>query len=339
VTATFGSAVIIGFGNSGRLIHLPLLAAAGFTDVAVLPTSERARESAVAAGVRTLEGTGGSPRQRFDVAVVAVPDDAHEKALRLALKFSPLAVVVDKPVATSVAAARRMRAAAAAARALIVPFQNRRWDADVLMAADVVRSGRIGKIVRMESSWDYWAPAGGTTWRQRRREGVDGRLADLGSHLVDQLVHLLGPADCAFADVASVRDATGPNDDVFLVLRHHSGTVSHLTVSAVSHTVRPRFVLHGTNGTCRIDGRDHQFDRLIVAGQPPQRGRAPENNDLRGFIVTDAGQQELTRPPADWADFYRILKEHLRGVEAAPVEMADAIDVLSILEAAAAATR
>ena len=101
-------------------------------------------------------------------------------------------VVVDKPLAlTSDDAARLVEHAARVRRPLGV-FHNRRWDSDTLTAAELLASGALGDGAPARVAL-HALPAAGACDRWRERPGGGGVLLDLGTHLVDQAVHLLGP--------------------------------------------------------------------------------------------------------------------------------------------------
>ena len=70
-------------------------------------------------------------------------------------------------------------------------FHNRRWDSDTLTAAGLLASGDLGTVHRLESRFTRFRPQVVDRWRER--PGGGGVLLDLGTHLVDQAVHLLGP--------------------------------------------------------------------------------------------------------------------------------------------------
>ncbi|WP_202034309.1 Gfo/Idh/MocA family protein [Rhizobium rhizogenes] len=67
-------------------------------------------------------------------------------------------------------------------------FHNRRLDADLLTLKAVIQSGRLGRIWRVHSRMDFDDPQ----TLEAAPTGV--LLRDLGSHLVDQMLWLLGPA-------------------------------------------------------------------------------------------------------------------------------------------------
>jgi scyllo-inositol 2-dehydrogenase (NADP+) len=324
-------AVLIGFGNAGRIIHLPLLQAAGFEVTGVVATSPAAEARVRAAGVPLMTSMetidGSSP----DIVVVAVPDDAHEDMFHRALALKPPAVVVDKPVATSSAAAVRMTEAARSAGSVLVPFQNRRWDGDFLTMKGLIGDGSLGDLIRVTSCIARWAPAVGDSWRERSRPGLDGRLADLGSHLVDQLVNLLGPVESVYAEIRSARVASGPNDDCFLALRHRSGVTSHAHMSAVQSAPVPRFLAQGRLGSCQVDGMDPQQEQLVAGMRPGSVGWGADPS-RPAAVLTGATPRSEPIVPGDWVEFYRLLRQHIQCAEPPPVLAEDAIQVLRILE-------
>lgn len=325
-------AVILGFGNAGRAIHLPLLQAAGFEVTGVVATSPAAEARIRAAGlplVTTPERIAGdSP----EVVVVAVPDEAHEEMFYSALALKPLAMVVDKPVATSSAAAARMMEAARSAGSVLVPFQNRRWDGDFITLKGLIKDGTLGDLIRVTSRIVRWAPAAGSSWRERSRPGLDGRLADLGSHLVDQLVNLLGPVDSVYAEIRSIQVVRGANDDCFLALQHRSGVISHAHMSAVQSAPAPRFLAQGRLGSCHVDGTDPQQDQLVAGVRPGSTGWGADPSRPAAALT---GVTTRFEPivPGDWVEFYRLLRQHVQSKEPPPVLADDAVQVLRILEA------
>ena len=53
-------------------------------------------------------------------------------------------------------------------------------------------------------------------------------LFDLGPHLIDQALELLGPARSVYAEMRRVRPGREVDDDFFVALEHAGGRGSHL---------------------------------------------------------------------------------------------------------------
>ena len=84
--------------------------------------------------------------------------------------------------------------------------QNRRFDADFLAVKEVVESGKLGELVRLESHYDYYKSNG---WYDHL-----GTLYNLGVHTVDQIISLLGMPDRTNLDVRSIHHP-GEGDDYY----------------------------------------------------------------------------------------------------------------------------
>jgi scyllo-inositol 2-dehydrogenase (NADP+) len=326
-------AAIVGFGHAGAEIHHPIMVGTGVEPVAVVATSDRARARATERGLAAVGSIEDLSAIDVDVIVIAVPDVAHEEFALRAAELAPQALVIDKPLATTSAGAARIIDACTPRGTTVVPFQNRRWDGDFLTLKQLNEDGVLGEIIRVESRISRWAPvAGGAGWRDRANEGLNGQLGGNGSHLVDQMLVLLGPVDSVYGEIRTVRSADGPNDDVFIALHHRSGISSHLLMSSVAAGALPRFTAYGLRGTYSVDGMDPQQDRLrqglSPVGPPFQRGRVRGNSEYE--VLTAVG---------DWSDFYRELAAALRTGSQPPVAAEDALTTLRILEAAEESTR
>ena len=325
-TAPARRAVIFGFGMSGAKLHTPLLQAAGIAVVGAV-ASERRSAAAESAHV-PLVSAEAALNLEADIAVIAVPDVAHEEQTLAAINSGFPWIVVEKPVAVSSAAARRMQAAADAAGSVLIPFHNRRLDADYRSLCTALESGPIDDLSRVESSFVTPSGPAGADWRSRPHEGIDGKLAGIGTHLVDQMIHLLGPVSAVYAEIQSLGSKHGPNDDAFLSLKHASGHRSHIRLTRFPDG--PRFLATGREWAISVSGQDPQQAQLIQGLTPshPTWGIDPTLTVTRtenGQTSTEAGQR------GDWVAFYQTLA---RSSPAPVVEMADAIHGLDVMEAA-----
>jgi predicted dehydrogenase len=334
---------VIGYGFSGRRIAAPLLSSLPEYELSALVA--RSEESRALAGNEhpdavivgsldeLLEQNDG-----FDLVVVGTPDDSHFDVAEKAIDAG-LSVIVDKPLATSRADGRKLLDKAAERGTLLTAFQNKRWDSDYLTLQHLVQSGTLGPVTRYDAWIARWSPEIGSTWRERARPGtLDGRLADLGSHLVDQAVALLGPVSQVYAELDRRRAGARTNDDVFLALTHASGVRTHLHMGSVTSHLTPTFQVQGLAGSFVTHGLDGQFAALA-------RGVGPLDADWRdydtwyGDLVLGTDRQPYSVAPGDWRDFYRNVAEALRGDVALEVLPSTVLHVLGVLEAAVESDR
>ena len=146
-------------------------------------------------------------RDDVDVVDICLPGHLHAEVAIAALEAGKH-VLVEKPLANTVAEAEKMLVVAQAAQERgvmsMVGFNYRRVPALVL-ARDLVASGRLGDVRQVKVAYlqDWLADADAPmTWRMRKETAGSGALGDLASHAVDQVRFLLGQ------DVVSVSGST-----------------------------------------------------------------------------------------------------------------------------------
>jgi len=267
--------------------------------------------------------------------VIAASNDAHAELARRAVDAG-LPVVVDKPLAPTAGEARAVVEHAAFRGELLTVFQNRRWDSDYLTLRRLLSEGQIGKVLRLESRFERWRPElRPDAWRETAGPAEGGGvLLDLGSHLVDQVLSLFGPARTVYAEIDSRRGGAG-DDDAFLALRHETGTYSHLSMSAIAAAPGPRLRVLGDRAGFVVEDVDGQEDALRAGLRPgwdEPWGVEPESR--WGRLVQGSESEPVPSEPGDWPRFYRELERALREGGAPPVDPAGAVAALEVLDAA-----
>ncbi len=297
--------------------------------------AERAAKEYPDAGVEPSADAVWERAGEHDFVVVATPNHSHAPLAAAAIEAG-LAVVVDKPLAPDSVAARELVERAESAAVPLTVFQNRRWDSDFLTLRRLIDAGELGDVFRFESRFERWRPElAGDAWRESSsREKGGGVLLDLGAHLVDQALSLFGPAMAVHGEVDRRRD--GPaDDDVFIALRHRSGVRSHLWASSVAAARGPRLRVLGSRAAFVVDELDGQEDAL-KAGERPGDGDWGAVPEARwGRLVCGDDRASVPAENGDWPEFYRRFESALSGDAELPVDPADGVAVLDVLERAA----
>jgi scyllo-inositol 2-dehydrogenase (NADP+) len=328
---------IVGYGLAGRVFHGPLIAATPGLRVDAIVTANPERQAEARrdfpdAVVLPAPDDLWSRRDRHDLAVIATASGSHGVVAGAGIDAG-IAVVVEKPIATSAASARSLVEHAAAREVLLVPFLNRRWDSDHLTLCDLLAEGRLGRVLRYESRFERWRPSPGSGWREQRSAAMGGGvLLDLGVHLVDQATVLFGSVDQVYAEVLSRRG--GADDDVFLALHHESGVQSHLWASALAAAPGPRLRVLGDRAAYVIDHIDGQEDALRAGRRPGEPGLESEPPDRWGRLVRGDASEPVPTIAGRWMDFYAGVLRSLRDGVPPPVGVDDAVRGLEILDAA-----
>lgn len=328
---------VVGFGVSGRVFHAPFLAAdhAYSLDVIVTADPERAAEAerlhpgaSVVADIEAMLARAGE----LDLVVVGTPPATHAAIVAASLDAG-LDVVVDKPFAVSSAEGRALLEHAAGLGRRLTVFQNRRWDGDFLTVRELVHSGRLGRVRRFESRFEWWKPEVRASWKAEATPAEGGGiLFDLGTHLIDQAVQLFGPVAEVHAELAANRPGGRADDDAFVALRHESGTISHLWMNSMAAQFGPRFHVLGSRSGYTSHGLDGQESALDAGISPldPDYGTTPP--EQWGLLGIEGSLAPHPTRRGDYGAFYRRLTDAIRGDGPVPVDPGDALTVLELIE-------
>jgi predicted dehydrogenase len=298
-------------------------AAGRYPDVAIVPTPE-----ALCAIQPAL-----------DLVIVSTPHHTHAPIARMALAAGSH-VVVDKPFAVDAAEARELAAAADRHGRLAVPFQNRRWDADVLTLQRLLREGALGQVHRFESRYERWRPVPKPRWTEPGADARgEGLLLDLMVHLVDQALMLFGPARRVYAEFDRRHPDVVVVDDVFVAVTHAGGVRSHLFTSATVGIGGPRLNVLGSAGAFVKHGMDPQEDALLAGATPGGPGWGAEPEASWGRIGAGDAPRPVPGEPGDYPRFYAELARAIATGGAPPVSAADAIAMMDVLDAARVSAR
>lgn len=325
---------LVGYGTGGRHFHAPFMAAAEGVEL----TGVVARAPATVAAVRAdLPGVAIHPSLTAMIAVggldavtITTPPQTRRE-LVLEAVAAGLHVIADKPFAPSAQAARELDAAAKARGVILGAFHNRRWDSDMQTLRNVVQGGRLGRLWRVHSRMDFDDPA------TLEAGPTGGLLRDLGSHLVDQMLWLLGPVWAVDAQLDAIDLPEGRTDAGFTItLRHASGVHSHLSASKLNHIAVREFRAYGEAGSYVSSGTDVQAQSVFAGRRPVHDlagwGYEPEGN--WGVLRTSAGEERVPAEQGRYHDYYAAFARAVRDGTAPPVTAAEAIDALAVLDAA-----
>jgi predicted dehydrogenase len=330
---------LVGYGLGGAAFHAPVIHATDGLALEAVVTSDPDR--AADARARYPHATvlpdaaevwaGDDPP---DVAVLATPNRTHVP-LGLEALDAGLHVVVDKPLAASADDARRLQAAGRDRNRMVTVYQNRRWDGDFRTLQRLLTTGDLGDVHRMESRFEGWRPVPKDGWRQNPDpEEAGGLLYDLGAHLIDQALLLFGPVRDVHAEVDIRRDGARVDDDVFLALEHENRVRSHLWMNKVAAAPGPRFRVLGSAGTWTKAGQDPQEAWLRAGGSPTEDGFGIEPESAWGVLHDGEAARPVPTEPGHWRGFYEAVVRAVRTGAPPPVDPADAIATLEVIEAA-----
>jgi predicted dehydrogenase len=227
-----------------------------------------------------------------DAVSIVTPDAFHCENSLLALKHG-MHVLCEKPLATSLADARKMvKAAQKAGKINMVNFSYRNsWAARQI--AKEVAAGKIGRVTNVIASyrqcwmstpiWGDWRTTPGWLWRQDSSKGSAGALGDIGVHLYDLVSFMAGPVKRLHCSLKTYNDFKGKthagytldaNDSCTALLEFDHGAQGMFMCSryTTGEANTLDIAIHGEKGAYVLrlkDGNSYkQFEACIGADAP-----------------------------------------------------------------------
>ncbi len=290
---------VVGAGLIGRRHAEIVRALAETTLAAIVDPAPAAQALAADLGVPWRADLADLIREDgADGVVIATPNQTHA-ALGLKAVAAGLPMLVEKPIADSVAAAERLVRAADAAGVPILVGHHRRHNPIVQRAKAEIEAGRIGRVVAVHAFFWLNKPAAyfDVAWR---REPGGGPIYINLIHDIDLLRWLAGDIVAAQAIESAAVRGHAVEDTAVALLRFASGALGTISISdtiaapwsweltagenpAYPRTDQPCYLIGGTGGSLSIprgeiwrhpDGGD--WMRPIEA----TRGVAPDADPL-----------------------------------------------------------
>ena len=218
-------------------------------------------------------------RDDIQVAVICLPHWLHEEAAVAAAEAGKH-ILIEKPLADSVAECDRIIEAADRNHVTLMPAHTQRYYPVVAEAKRILDSGDLGEVIMAMDMWyKPLNPEARPQWMLDRQKGGGMALMD-GVHLIDRLLWIMGP------DVESVSGRVGnpvypeiPADDTSMALmRWRSGKVASVSRIAF-HTGVTKYgadffctrgqlrfrIAYGGSGTTGVwVGRDGEYTPVDV---------------------------------------------------------------------------
>tara|TARA_R110000868_G_scaffold117600_3_gene312238 strand:+ start:34882 stop:35862 length:981 start_codon:yes stop_codon:yes gene_type:complete len=290
---------LIGYGLSGKSFHSPLIKACPELVIAAVVSSrvDEIKKDLPQASIVSFE----QALELSDLVVITTPHQLHFEQAKAALSAGKH-VVVEKPFTASTSEAHELFKIANDKKLILKVFFNRRFDADFLTLKTLIQSGELGEIKTIESHFDRFRPIPKeNAWREKAG-AQSGIWWDLGPHLIDQALSLLGkPSDIIF-DIGKQRQ--GEADDFFdVTMKYEKGVRFHLRASCIVKDFGHRFRVHGTKGSVLFKKLDVQEEQLRAGRSPLEAGFGfyPEN------AVEASEGVNIDLKPGCYLSFYRNL--------------------------------
>jgi UDP-N-acetyl-2-amino-2-deoxyglucuronate dehydrogenase len=240
-----------------------------------------------------------------EAADVMVPHHLHEP-IALEVLRAGKHLLLEKPMATSLAACERILAAARASGRVFMVGENAQYWPDVLLAKQLLDSGAIGTPVTahvhlFSPAMNEFHAAG--SWRLSRELMGGGIALDTGSHFMRPLRMWLGEVDEVVAVMERPIARMEGESLARALFRFRGGAVASFCLFMSDGALAPQdtFRITGTQGEITIAAGVRLFDGSDPRGRVVQPDRPEAMKDVpAGYMASYAGE---------FLDFARAIRE------------------------------
>ncbi|KAF7514851.1 hypothetical protein G7054_g14947 [Neopestalotiopsis clavispora] len=317
---------VVGYGNSAKNFHLPLIQAVpSFELVAILqrsaaPSSPTTTPVGLHCSVdfpavhhyRTVDDF--FENSTIDLVVVATTNDSHGPIAKMALETGRH-VIIDKPFTHTTAEADELIQLADQKGLILTCFQNRRWlvkDGDFQTLRQLIDAGALGEVKEAELHYDFESAG---SW-------FSGDQTD-------------------YTPGTGMTFALGPDKDLLV-------TIKSCIVTIMSQQLK--YIIRGTKGSFFKQRSTCVQEEQISKGLgPSDPGFGIEPASSNGILTTivefDSDHQNFDQStgkfvgryptvPGSWLSLYENLAAAIKGICPIEVQATQVRDVLRIIELA-----
>jgi scyllo-inositol 2-dehydrogenase (NADP+) len=269
-----------------------------------------------------------------ELCIVCTPNALHAPQTRACLQ-ADRHVVVEKPFVLDSADGHALIKLAAERHKLLTVYQSKRWDGDFLTLQQLVKSGRLGELHTLISSYDRYRPETRDRWRERDLPGA-GIVWDIAPHLIDQALLLFGKPRGVQAWMSCARPGAQAVDRFRLVL-DFGEKMAFLHSDCLTVSGGPRMQAHGSRGAWIKFGMDTQ--EALLRGKKGPETPGWGSDPTPGFLMQgdDTGHEwraDCGVQPGAYQQFYLQMALAIRDRGPVPVTARSALAVVSVIEAA-----
>jgi len=273
-----------------------------------------------------------------ELVSIATRSPDHVPHALLALRAGK-SVLVEKPMATTYAEAKKLKPAAAKAKGKLFVRHNRRFEASFQHIREIIASGILGKVFEIKlrrnsyqrrDDWQTLIGCGG------------GQLLNWGPHIIDHALRFLeSPVAEIWSDLKLIAAVGDAEDHLRVILKGKNGRIVDLEISGGAALREPEYIVLGKKGALICGGGQIQL-RYIDPKQRLSRARANPGTPGMEACFHQVGRQEPLRwiektvpirPKAKckesdiWNHVYATMRERRKF----PITLDEALDVMRVV--------
>lgn len=324
---------VIGYGLSGRVFHAPFIHTHdGFQLKKIVERSSKTSLKTYPYIEIVSDYENLLKDDTLELIAVCSPNSLHFEMAKNCL-LAGKHVIVEKPFTSTSKEAEELISISKQVNKKIFVYQNRRWDADFLTIKKLIQNNDLGNLYEYEAHFDRFKPVySNVGWKNQNLPG-SGNLYDLGSHLIDQALHLFGRPDSLEAIIKTERD-NAPIDDYFELELKYKHLKVILIAGMLIDRIEPRYIIKGDKGIFTKFGIDTQEDVLKMGIMPNTENWGEEDKKNWGTLKTTSNNKIIPSLPGNYMEFYNNVYGVLRNDVEMAIKPEEALETIRIIESA-----
>lgn len=320
----------LGFGKSATRYHIPFVnIRKNMTIKAVYaPIINNEKASQLALDKSIFMESIESFLAIDDIQLVAIctPPASHYDLAMTCLKAGKN-ILIEKPFCETLKQAEEILSYAKSLNLIAMPFQNRRFDNEMIQVREIISSGILGDIFEIEIHFDRYRP------NDNRQKGsyVNGEFYGLGVHLLDKVISLFGSPKHVTYDIKALRKPENP-DDVFEIQLFYDRMKATVKSNQLILGEYPVIRIHGNKGSYVKYGMDTQEFWLKQEIMPGDSLFALDNQ--KGHLTLYQEKEysfELDVPKGDYGKIYDSLYDTIINRQPKLVSDEETLSTMKIL--------
>jgi predicted dehydrogenase len=245
---------VIGLGSVAQLVHLPNLYKINNAEITAVAEIKQSRLNAIADKFsvkdRFKDYREMLEKTELDAVIITTPTSTH-KDIAIDCLNSKKDVLVEKPLARSYEESKTIVEVAKKNKKNLMVGMNLRFRPDTMLLRSLINSGEIGSPYYVKSGW-IRQQSSSEKWFTKKEESGGGVIIDLGIHLIDLSLWLLGYPEIESVSTQNFYHNTRSVEDTSIsLIKCKNSSVIYLESSWSLPVEKDHFYLnlYGTKGS------------------------------------------------------------------------------------------
>ncbi|MDG5800073.1 Gfo/Idh/MocA family oxidoreductase [Marinilabiliaceae bacterium ANBcel2] len=323
------------YGMSGRVFHAPLIHYSSYFELTnvMQRSSNSCKENYP--NVDIVKEFDDLLDSNTELIIINTPDYLHYEQALKAIDAGKH-VVLEKPFVQNVLQGEELINKASEKGVILSVFHNRRWDNNFLTVKKIIEEDTLGNIVEYRARYDRYRPQVKNSWKENPQNRTS-ILYNLGSHIIDQALHLFGMPQYVSANMAIMRDGALV-DDFFNIALTYPNKFVELAASYLVKEPSPSYIVNGVKGSYIKYGEDPQEAALASGVIPDSNNWGEDCEEYYGVLNVECSDRsyrsKIKTVKGNYHYFYNNIYRAVKLNDSLNVTAKQALDVIRVIEAA-----